>query len=94
MTKRKDQQAPADTAQAPAPANNVSVAMFARATGVNPKTIRAKLRRIAKKTDSAIKHTHKEHWLFTPEIAKAFNVDYAKAVAGVTKYFAKQAKAS
>jgi len=87
MTKRVNK---TEAAAEVAPATNVTVAMFARATGINPKTLRAKLRRIARKTDSAIKHTHKEQWVLTPEIAQACGHDYEKAVAGVTEFFAKQ----
>lgn len=91
MTKRVAKTAAvAKVDQTKAPAtNNVTVAMFARANGINPKTVRAKLRRIAKKTDSAIKHNHKESWKFTPEIAAVFNVDHAEAVNNVTEFFAK-----
>jgi len=72
MTKRNTKPANVETTtEAPATntTNNVTVAMFARAHNVNPKTTRAKLRRIARKTDSAIKHEHKKQWLFTREIA-------------------------
>lgn len=90
MTKRVAKtEAVAETNEAPV-TNNVTVAMFARATGINPKTLRAKLRRIARKTDSAIKHNHKEQWLLTPEIAKACGHEYEKAVKGVTEFFAKK----
>lgn len=88
MTKRNNTTKPAANVETPvetAPVtNNVTVAMFARAHNVNPKTIRAKLRRIARKADAAIKHEHKKQWLFTREIAQAFNVDYDATVAKLT----------
>lgn len=88
MTKRNTKPATAETQVETAPVNNVTVAMFARANNINPKTIRAKLRRIARKTDATIKHEHKKQWLFTREIAEAFKVDYD---ATVTKLTAKAA---
>lgn len=84
MTKRNTKPATVETQVETAPVNNVTVAMFARANGINPKTIRAKLRRIARKTDATIKHEHKKQWVFTPEIAQAFNVDYDATVTQLT----------
>jgi hypothetical protein len=64
---------PAPVAPAPAPAPTpatMTIAQWARENGLDPKRVRAKLRRAARAPDATITHRHREHWFATPDVLR------------------------
>lgn len=97
MTKRNAKTTTNDT-NATTPTNDttnvVTVAMFARAHNINPKTIRAKLRRAARATDAAIAHEHRTSWHFTRDVANALRLDFDAATNATREFYAKRNNAA